>query len=706
MAKATPRAVLGDFSGVAYSAHGVTSRFFRKAGQPMVRTDGPDGELRSYPIRYTFGWYPLQQYLIPFPGGRLQALGLAWDNRTREAGGQRWYSLYPDEKVDHTDRLHWTGREQTWNYQCAECHSTHLRKGYDPVNDRYHTTWSEINVACEACHGPASAHLEWARSKSREEASHKGLLANLSQGNLATWRSSGATGKPQRSKPRSEHTEIETCARCHSRRGQFWPDDHPGESLDQTHRLSLLDPQLYFPDGQIKAEVYVYGSFLQSAMYRAGVTCSDCHDPHSTRLRAAGNALCTRCHEAQRYDSSKHHHHAKGSRGSACIACHMPQRTYMGVDRRADHSLRIPRPDLSLRIGTPNACGQCHAERGNRWAAATVQRWFPSSTHRGPHYGEVLYASDTGRADAAPRLRTLAADGSQAGIVRASAIERLTRIADRKALATIQPLLKDPDPLIRREAVHFLQLVDVGTRVDRGWPLLADPSRSVRLEATRLLAPLLRQQLPERWRKQLSEGVDEFMRSQRTNAERPEAHLNQGLMLAAIGRSEAARASYRKAIALDPTFTPAYVNLADLYHRAGRDEAGEAILRKGIAVVPDDAALHHALGLALVRSRRLPLAIGELASAARLAPQQPRYSYVYAVALASNGQQRKAVVVLKQALAEHPRDRDLLTTLVTVNREQGDLPEARRYLELLRRSHPDDPKGAALERTLGGAGDP
>jgi len=701
MAEANGRTVLGDFSGVKLRSHGVTSRFFRKDGHFMVHTDGPDGKLRDYPIRYAFGWYPLQQYLIPFPGGRQQALGLAWDSRPREEGGQRWYDLYPDEARDPSDLLHWTGREQTWNYQCAECHSTHLRKGYDPVGDSYHTTWSEINVACEACHGPASAHLEWARSKGRVANGDDGLTVHLSRGDSATWQWDAVAGKPARSKPRRDHSEINTCARCHARRGQFWPDSHAGEALDQTHRLALLDPPLYYPDGQIHGEVYVYGSFLQSAMYRAGVSCSDCHDPHTTRLRAAGNPLCTRCHAAQRYAGSQHHHHTKGSRGSTCIGCHMPERTYMGVDRRADHSLRIPRPDLSLRLGTPNACGQCHADRSNQWAAKTVEQWFPHSIHRGPHFGEALYAADTGRADAAMRLRRLAGDSQQPGIARASAIERLRRIGDAAALPRVEPLLGDPDPLVRREAVHFLELADGATRVDQGWPLLKDPSRSVRLEATRLLAPLLRQKLPERRRKQLLQGVDEYFRSQRTNAERPEAHLDQGVMWTSMGKLYAARKSYLQAIALDPSFTPAYVNLADLYAHTDRNAEGEAMLRKGLAAVPDDATLHHALGLALVRGKQLPQALRELATAARLAPQRPRYSFVYAVALSSRGQHRKALKVLKRALQKHPQNRDLLRALVTLNREHGALPEARRYLALLRRYYPDDPQGVALEKELG-----
>jgi predicted CXXCH cytochrome family protein len=704
MAEANEDTVLGDFDNAKFEADGVGSLFFHRDGQYLVRTEGPDGKPADYPIRYTFGWTPLQQYLIEFPGGRLQALGTAWDSRPADQGGQRWFDLYPDQQLSPGNPLHWTGRDQTWNYQCAECHSTNLQKGYAPASDSYDTTWSEINVGCEACHGPGSAHITWAESGDANKGDDNGLQVHLGTGLDTAWPTDPATGKPRRAKPRTQHTEIEVCARCHSRRGQIWPDYQYGDSLDQSHRLALLDPQLYFPDGQIKDEVYVYGSFIQSAMYRAGVTCSDCHDSHATGLRADGNALCSRCHQPQRYDGSSHHHHPKDSPGSACIACHMPQRTYMGVDRRADHSLRVPRPDLSLRLDTPNACEQCHAEQGNQWAADAVEQWFPDSRQRGLHFGETLHAAAIGAGDAGDRLQALAADSDQPGIARATAIGQLRQYADANALFTVQRLLKDPDPLVRREAERFLSLADIRTRVDQGWTALADPSRGVRLEATRLLAPLMRQRLPERWRKQLEQGIDEYFQAQMTNAERPESRLNLGLILASIGEAGAAAENYRKAIDLDPTFFPAYVNLADLYRQQQRDADGQAILRQGIAVLIDNpsekASLHHALGLSLVRSGNKPAAIRELARGAELAPQLPRYSYIYAIALNSSDQAGQALEVLQQAVSRHPHNRDLLTTLVTLNREQNKGDDARHYLKQLREAYPDDPQVRELERQL------
>ena len=152
--------VRGDFSGVRFEGDGMRARFFRDGAKYLIETDGPDGKPATYEVAYTFGWKPLQQYLVRFPGGRLQAFSVAWDTERR-----RWFSLNPGKTIPPSDWLHWTRNAQNWNGMCAECHSTNLVKGYDPKSDSYTTTWSEIDVSCEACHGPGSAHVAWAEAE-------------------------------------------------------------------------------------------------------------------------------------------------------------------------------------------------------------------------------------------------------------------------------------------------------------------------------------------------------------------------------------------------------------------------------------------------------------------------------------------------------------------------------------------------------------
>jgi predicted CXXCH cytochrome family protein len=371
MQAADEKSVLGDFANAKFTYAGTTSTFSRRDGKFHVNTDGPDGKLADYEIKYTFGVRPLQQYLIEFPGGRMQALSIAWDSRPKAEGGQRWFHLYPGQNIKAGDWLHWTSGGQNWNFTCAECHSTNLRKGFDARTDVYKTTWSELNVSCEACHGPASNHVAWAKKEGDWQAlaSTKGLAIALDERKGASWNPSADTGTARRSAPRSSSRELDTCARCHARAARLSDDYVHGKPPLDTHRLALLDGNLYWNDGQMREEVYNWGSFAQSRMHAQGVTCSDCHDPHSLKLRAPGNAVCAQCHQPAKFDAPSHTHHAAGTPGAACTACHMPTTNYMVVDARHDHSLRVPRPDLSAKLGVPNPCNACHRKETPQWAA-------------------------------------------------------------------------------------------------------------------------------------------------------------------------------------------------------------------------------------------------------------------------------------------------------------------------------------------------
>ncbi len=458
MQMATEATVLGDFAGAQLEHFGVATTFFRDGDRFMVRTDGPDGALHEYPIAYTFGVYPLQQYLIAFADGRLQALGSTWDSRPKEQGGQRWFHLYPGQKLPPGDRLHWTGRDQTWNYQCADCHSTNLQKNYNLAANTYATSWTDIDVSCEACHGPGSRHVAWAKAHaeggsypSGTDASRMGLTNWLKPTDNGRWEMNPETGIARRTE-KLVSTELETCAACHSRRKVIAKSPVPGEPYLDAYLPALLEPGLDHADGQIDGEVYEYGSFLQSRMHAAGVTCSNCHDPHSAKLLAEGNALCAQCHLPARFDAREHHHHEPGSAGAQCVNCHMPTKTYMVVDVRRDHSIRVPRPDLSVSLGTPNACTQCHADRSAEWAAQTVSAWFPDGRETVPHFGTAPHAGRSGAADAEQQLDRLILDQSQPAVTRASALLLLPRYATSASEPALQTAIADPDPLVRLAA--------------------------------------------------------------------------------------------------------------------------------------------------------------------------------------------------------------------------------------------------------------
>jgi predicted CXXCH cytochrome family protein len=702
MAEATEQTVLGDFRNQTFVQHGIASRFFRRDGRYFVNTEGPDGTLQDFEIKYTFGWTPLQQYLIDFPGGRLQVLSIAWDSRSKKDGGQRWFHLHPNERIAPHDELFWTRPSQNWNYMCAECHSTGLRKNYRPEEDRYETEWAEIDVACEACHGPGSRHLAWAGKEPRDDAdATRGLVVRLPDADGGAWAMDSATGIAKRTVPRTTQAQLETCARCHSRRALLHEPYVHGRPIGDTHRVSLLEDRLYYPDGQIRDEVYEYGSFLQSRMQRAGVICSDCHDPHSLRLKATGNGVCVGCHLATKYDSSSHHHHQSGSPGAACVECHAPTHLYMVVDGRRDHSFRVPRPDLSSTFGTPDACTECHKDKSHAWAAEAIAGWYGPDRRAGPEgMVQALKAGRTGAADAEGQLAALAGDGAQPGIVRATALASLREVATPASLMTLQRAVGDPDPLVRRAAAAFLEWLDPAQRYQLGAPLLSDAVRDVRIEAGFVLAPVPREGLSPEQVLQLDKAIGEYEAAQRANAERPESDLNLGLLHSAVGLPEKAEAAYRSAIRKDPAFVPAYVNLADLLRVQGR--SGEAVLREGIAAAPRAAALHHALGLALVREQRPAEAAPELQRAAELAPDNPRFGFVYAVAVKETEGVARALEVLRAQLLRQPENRDLLLALMSYSREAGDMPAARDYAERLARLAPKDPQVQKLRAELEG----
>ncbi len=686
--------VLGDFNETTFTHFGVTSRFFKRDGKFFTRTDGPDGKLQEYEITFTFGVDPLQQYLIEFPDGRYQVLSIAWDTRPKDTGGQRWFHLYPDEKIPHDDLLHWTGPNQNWNYMCAACHSTNLQKGYEAEEDRYTTRWSDLDVSCEACHGPGSQHVAWAKTSARVEPPHeyekKGLLVQLEAFEEGRWIPDPDTGTARRATPIPSRIEMETCARCHSRRALIHEGDAPGKPFLDSYLPALLEEGLYHADGQIQDEVYVHGSFVQSKMFHAGVTCSDCHQPHSLKVRALGNALCTRCHVAERFDTPKHSFHEPKSPGAQCVECHMPANLYMVVDPRRDHSFRIPRPDVSMKVGSPNACTQCHRDRSPKWAAEWVAKWYGPGSQPDGHYGEALHAGREGLAMADQVLASLAREIRQPAIARGTALTLLRRYPTHEALQAITQGLRAKEPLVQIGALRALQTIEPARRLPLAEHLLGNPFLAVRVEAARALAPVSRDQLTTEQEAVLREASAEYIQAQLATAERPSSHLNLGIFYAEQGQMEAAETAYRKALTLDPSFVPAYVNLADLYRVHQRDHEGETLLRQALDVAPKDANVHQALGLLLVRLKRQDEAIEALAQAAKLEPNDARQNYVYAIALNSVGQPEQAIAVLETTHHRHPNDRQILGALVSLHRDGGNREAAIRYAKQLVALSPQD----------------
>jgi predicted CXXCH cytochrome family protein len=580
-----PDTVLGDFDDAEFAHDGTLTKFRTENGTYFVTVTEKDGVTTEYPVHSVAGVAPLQQYLLETEPGRQQSFDVAWDVEQK-----RWYHLYPDQDLPPDDGLHWTGPYKAWNGRCAECHATGYQRNFGASSGKYASTQAEIGVGCESCHGPASAHLAWAEGQdvTTSEPSVPGQMGFLTN--------FGADGA-------GPEAEIQQCASCHSRREALLGGNPvPGTPFDDAYTLALLRPGLYHADGQILDEVYVYGSFQQSKMYARGVGCSNCHNPHDAKLKATGNAVCTQCHSSAgnpdfptlrkaTYDSPEHSFHESGSDGAQCKSCHMIERTYMGVDGRRDHSFRIPRPDLGAETGGPDACTDCHIGQSQDWAAEQIENWFPQSSRRGPHYGEVLAAGRASPAQAEDDLLALALNEGQPSIVRATALYLLQSQASPELADATAPLLRHSDALIRGNAASLQRGTDIATRVDRLLPLLSDPMRSVRISTAKQLLDTPPEQLLRSGRAMFSAAMGEWQKSMANKLDFPETHLVMGGAALTMRNFPAALRAFGEVVRLDPQQAEAWVMLVRLTEAIEGPEAARIVLRRATDRVPGNSAL-------------------------------------------------------------------------------------------------------------------
>ena len=582
---ASPQNTLGDFNNKSLETTHISYLFTQDNEGFFISLDNQQGELQRYPVLFTAGITPLQQYLIDTGNGKLQVPDVAWD-----VINKRWFHLYPEQDTSAGNGMHWTGSYKNWNARCAECHATDFKKNYDPKQKAYHSTQSEIGVGCEACHGPGQAHLQWAE---KPAAFNRGLWSDVTKSGLPDT----FTKEPS--------SIINLCSGCHSRREAFNADSPPpGSDFDNNYRLSLLTDGQYFADGQIHDEVYVLGSFKQSKMYQRGVSCLNCHDAHSYQVKLQGNQLCTQCHSPQgnpdfpslskkNYDSDEHHFHRVDSEGAQCVACHMPARNYMLVDSRRDHSFKIPRPDLSLKFTIPNACTGCHQDKTDQWAADSIQQHYPQGRHLQPHFAEAFYTARTKPGfSTAKQLLNIASDLEQAEIVRASAVDHLRYVgANNGSREQLQKFLQDTSPLVRSATVRLIRQTRPELLVELTTPLLADENRIVRVDAAIGLLSTDLQTLPADQQTALGNASRELQQSLLNRADFPENQLVTGGIALTMKNLPAAKQAFSEAVNMDPQLVQAWRMLALIQAAQGDNEGSRATLQQALTHNPDNEIL-------------------------------------------------------------------------------------------------------------------
>lgn len=627
------------------------------------------GRAQTFAITHTFGVEPLQQYLADTGQGQLQTLRASWDSRPGEAGGQRWFLQYPDEVIPPGDVLHWMGYAQNWNSMCADCHTVGFKKNYDPASQRYDSSFAEMGVSCEACHGPGSDHVS-------------DPLQPLPAQNLLS----------------SPATQPEVCAPCHARRAQIAEGYTAGAPLLDYYVPQLLNPPLYHADGQIDDEVYVYGSFVSSRMHQQGVTCSDCHQPHSAELKVAGDGLCLQCHgpggnprfaslkQGVDYTSSAHHLHEPDSDAARCVTCHMPTKTYMGVDVRHDHSLRVPQLKLALDYGVPSPCAACHAEPPVKTPPVT------------DHFANQLVLNAVGHE---AELTSLAADPQQNAIVRATALSRISAPRQAGAVRVLAESASAKEGLLRHAAVAGLPHLPAARRVATFKRLLSDPLRAVRIRAAAVALSELSAEEHARLAPELNAAVQEYIAANELNAEQPAANVNLAMIALQTGNPAEAETYLQRALSLNGEFVPALLNYADLLRAAGRDAEAEPYLATAVNLDVPNPTADYAYAMWLVRNGSRELALIYLRRAYETEPQTPQWAYTYSVALHSLGFSEGALTLLRGLTGQAVYQEELMFLHASIARDLGLTEEARNILtELLRRA-PNNANYRALAESLG-----
>ena len=660
MREANEETVRGDFNNTTFEGDGIKARFFKKDGKYFVNTQGPDGEFQDFEISYTFGWVPLQQYITIFPDGHYQCLSVAWDTDL-----EKWFFLYPGREIAGDDWLHWSQGGQRWNSMCADCHSTDLVKDFDEENYAFHTSWSIINVSCEACHGPGEEHVAFIGSNEYEEGQPY-----------------DGSNHMQLTKYITTEEQVGQCARCHSRRSQLTPFfNHTGTFFDH-YIPDILRDEIYHPDGQIMDEDYVYGSFVQSKMFMEGVRCSNCHNPHSMELIKIGNDLCLQCHVKETYDVEAHHFHPMETESAQCINCHMTGELYMVNDFRRDHSFRVPRPDQTVQYGTPNACNKCHEDKSAEWAAKWVEDWY--GEERPAHYSDALLAGSTRQTSAVPALVELIQDKTQAPIVRATAIWYLGQIGgDQSVYNVIVGALSDPDPMVKIEAMNMLMIGNPEDRLQLFSPMLRDSIRAVRITAANGLAGISPELMDVANQEAHQAALEEYETYLYMNGDFPMGQISKAQYYERTQQPQKAEEAYKYALRQDKLAHAASINLGSLYNSQGRNEEALAALQTIIKLDPNHGQAHYSLGLLYAELGQMDQAIESLGKAARLQPENPRMFYNWGLALQNQQRPDEAEEAFKEGLEVHPDQVDLLYALSVLYVQQQKLNQAKPLVERL-----------------------
>lgn len=672
MQPANDSTVKGDFNNVVFTSDGVSSRFFKKSNQFFINTQGEDGKNHDYEIKYTFGFTPLQQYLVKFPGGRMQVTRASWDTQKK-----KWFHQYKGQKIPPGDWLHWTGNAQNWNTTCADCHSTDLKKNYALESDTYHTTYSAVNVSCEACHGAGKNHIDYIKKEYQKGDKIPGSMLQLA-------------------KNAGQIAQINTCAPCHARRTAVSNNKFASAELLDDFIPEIPSVGSFHADGQVNEEDFIYTSFLQSKMFHAGVKCSNCHNPHSGKVVLTANNLCMQCHQ-KKYNESSHTFHAANTAGSECISCHMPGKYFMGNDYRHDHGFRVPRPDLSVKYGTPNACNNCHDDKSSRWAADAVSKWY--GPKRKYHFAEDLIPGSRAGSNSELyllNLLNLLKNTTVPNIVKATVASYLANIPTQNSLNALLGCLKEKDAQIRYRALRSLVNFD-----PRGWlnaaaPLLKDQVRAVRVAAADLFLTLPADQLPSGYASALSAAKNDLIDYLYSQADFASGNIMLGDYYMRLQDNSNAEKFYLRGLKKDSLLNLARLNLSVIYNLDGKNEQALQVLKTAERIDPRNERIYYNIALLYNEMQDTGNALINFEKAVQLKSTNPRLYYNYGLLLLMNTYVKKAEAILQKGLTFSAEDEGVNYALAYLYLKQKQPYKALSHASILKKINPNNPEYASI----------
>ncbi|MBM3887558.1 MAG: tetratricopeptide repeat protein [Verrucomicrobia bacterium] len=644
-----------------------------EAAKPVVHERGP-GSQKDYAMVHVMGGKNVYYFLTPLERGKLQVLPVAYDVRKKQwidttASALRHFSDRPEQA------LHWRDRPLTFNTSCFACHVSQLAKNYDLKTDTYQTVWAEPGINCETCHGPASEHVR--------------LFANLPKGQPAP-----KDIKLHAFRNFTTEQRNALCATCHAKMHPITDNFQPGDRFFDHYGLAALEHPDFYPDGRDLGENYTYTSWRMSPCAKSGkLDCTHCHTS-SGRNRFEGakaNNACLPCHASQVKDSTAHSHHAAGSEGNKCVACHMPMTMFARM-ARSDHSMLPPTPATTLKFNSPNACNMCHADKDAAWSNKLVRQWYPRD-YQAPllHRAGLIDGARKRDWKKLSEMLTYITKPDRDEIFAASLMRLIESCEDPAKWPALRQAANDPSPLVRSAAVTALG-ADL-TAENRAVVLAAtgDDYRLVRVQAGYALASVPRESLDATARIKLERATAEFEASLRARPDDHYSHYNMGNYLLNRGKVEEAVAEYELATKLEPTSIPPLVNVSLIYARQGRNDKAEAALRQALKSEPASAEVNFNLGLLVAEKGDTDEAEKLLRQALKSDPTMAAAAYNLGV-LVSRRRPDEAVELCRKAAALRPTEAKYGYTAAFYMRQRGDIRGAIEMLQqIVLNRHADGP---------------